>query len=298
MNPYKKQDLNKFLDKLTPEFIEEKNHQQSEENKAVHKEFISNLRIGKCFMCGLDMNAFIESKPCFHWFTYPSGIKKKNFEKYLQNPIGFFQLDSYFRWLANSEVFMTNINDLKDETSSMSYLETTYKYKNIEWAFSIGKTDLEGHSAAKVGNNPHYHIQMKVNDNIFLKFNDFHIPFSDQDLFVIELQEQASDKVVKRSSIGAGMSVIEDTEFMRELDEHMLRSANNSTAPFNRQTIIIAQEGESITDEMINNAYEESKRTNIPVSKIIHNYLPGAEVIVQITPGEGMPPMTKRSGKK
>ena len=98
MNPYKKQDLNKFLDKLTPEFIEEKNHQQSEENKAVHKEFISNLRIGKCFMCGLDMNAFIESKPCFHWFTYPSGIKKKNFEKYLQNPIGFFQLDSYFGW--------------------------------------------------------------------------------------------------------------------------------------------------------------------------------------------------------
>lgn len=94
------------------------------------------------------------------------------------------------------------------------------------------------------------------------------------------------------------MSVIEDTEFMQELDEHMLRSDNNSTAPFNRQTIIIAPEGESITDEIINKAYEESKRTNIPVSKIIHKYLPGAEVIVQITPGEGMPPMTKRSGKK
>jgi hypothetical protein len=290
--------LNKFLDKFTPEFIEEKNRQQSEENKAVHEEFISNLRIGKCFMYGLDMNAFIESKPCFHWFTYPSGIKKKNFEKYLQNSIGFFQLDSYFRWLANSEVFMTNINDLKDETSSMSYLETTYKYKNIEWAFSIGKTDLEGHSAAKVGNNPHYHIQMKVNDNIFLKFNDFHIPFSDQDLFVIELQEQASDKVIKRSSLGAGMSVIEDTEFMQELDDHMVRSDNNSAAPFNRQTIIIAPEGESITDEIINKAYEESKRTNVPVSKIIQNYLPGAEVIVQITHGEAVPPMTKRSGKK
>jgi hypothetical protein len=76
------------------------------------------------------MNSFDEGRPCFHWFTYPTGIRKKHFENYLKYPIGFFQLDSYFRWLANTEKPIANINDLKDETSSTSYLETTFKYKN------------------------------------------------------------------------------------------------------------------------------------------------------------------------
>ena len=78
------------------------------------------------------MDSFDENKPCFHWFTYPKGIKKKYFENYLKTPIGFFQLDTYFRWLANSERPIGNINDLKEEISSTSYIETTYKYKNLE----------------------------------------------------------------------------------------------------------------------------------------------------------------------
>ena len=90
----------------------------------------------------MNMNSFKESVHCFHWFTYPKGIRKKHFESYLKKPIGFFQLDSYFRWLANSEVFLTNINDLKDETSATSYLESTFRYKNFEWAFSVGRYDL------------------------------------------------------------------------------------------------------------------------------------------------------------
>lgn len=61
---------------------------------------------------------------------------------------------------------MTNINDLSEETSDSSFLETTIKYKNIEWSFSIGKTDKEGHQTAKIGDKPHYHLQMKVDNQI------------------------------------------------------------------------------------------------------------------------------------
>ncbi|HEX4886472.1 MAG TPA: hypothetical protein VFV37_00360, partial [Luteibaculaceae bacterium] len=151
MNPYKDKDLRKFIESIPQEEVDRQTRLQEENNARVYKEFTDGLKIGKCFLCGGQMNSFVEGRPCFHWFTYPTGIKKKHFENYLKNPIGFFQLDSYFRWLANTEKPIANINDLKDETSSTSYLETTYKYKNIEWAFSIGHTDKEGHPNAQVG---------------------------------------------------------------------------------------------------------------------------------------------------
>mgnify|MGYP003604911664 CR=1 FL=1 len=298
MNQYKDQDLRKYFEDLSPEYIEKKNRQQEEENKQVYEDFISNLKIGKCFLCGMNMNSFKTSAPCFHWFTYPKGIRKKHFETYLTKPLGFFQLDSYFRWLANSETFLTNINDLKDETSKTSYLESTFKYKNIEWAFSIGKTDLEGHQSARVGAEPHYHIQMKVNNLIFLKFNDFHIPFNDNDLFMIEFQNQMGDKLIKHDSYSAGISVLEDEELMEELDNIMVRSDNESTAPFNRQSIIMAPEGEAISGEIIQQALAESHRTKQPISKVIQKLMKNVKVITQIIPGEGVPEMTKRSGKK
>jgi hypothetical protein len=298
MNQYKNQDLKKFIDDLSPEFIEEKNRLQAEENKEVYEKFIADLKIRRCFLCGMDINSFKETKQCFHWFLYPKGIRKRHFEPYLKKPIGFFQLDSYFRWLANTDVFLTNINDLKDETSSTSYLETTYKYKNIEWAFSVGNTDLEGHPSSKVGAEPHYHIQMTVDNQIFLRFNDFHIPFSDQDLFMIELQKQAGHRLIKRDSYGAGISVLEDQELLKELDDLMVRADDESTAPFNRQTMIIAPEGETISGEIIQQAFEESKRTKQPVAKIIQRLVKDVKVITQIVPGDGVPEMTKRSGKK
>ena len=299
MNPYKNQDLKTYFNNLGDEFIAEKNRQQDEENKRVHNEFITNLKKGKCFLCGMNMNSFKDSKHCFHWFTYPKGIRKKHFESYLKKPIGFFQLDSYFRWLANSEVFLTNINDLKEETSATSYLESTFRYKNIEWAFSVGNTDLEGHPAAKVGANPHFHIQMKINDQIFLKFNDFHIPFSDQDLFMIELRKQMGEElIINQGSLNAGISVLENEELFEELEKKMIRADDESIAPFNRQSIIIAPEGQTISGEILEQAFEESAITKEPVSKIIQRLIKDVKVITQIVPSDAVPKMTKRSGKK
>jgi hypothetical protein len=298
MNPYKDKDLRKFIESISQEEVDRQTRLQDEGNKRVYKEFIDGLKVGKCFLCGEPMNSFNESKPCFHWFTYPMKIKKKHFGKYLQNPIGFFQLDSYFRWLANTERPIGNINDLKDEISDSSYLETTYKYKNIEWAFSIGHTDKEGHQNSQIGITPHYHIQMKVDDRIFLKFNDFHIPFSDGDLFTLELLEQAGDKVKLGHSFGQGIGIIEDEEALKIIDDAMTITDDEETAPFNRQTIIEAPEGQTISGKLIKQAINESKRTRQPIGKILQRLLPAANTISIITPGDGVPKMTKRSGKK
>lgn len=298
MNPYKDKDLRTFLESIPQDVVAEQTRLQEEDNARVYKEFTDGLKIGKCFLCGEPMSSFDESKPCFHWFTYPTGIRKKHFERYLEAPIGFFQLDSYFRWLANTERPFGNINDLKDETSSTSYLETTYRYKNFEWAFSIGHTDKEGHPNSQVGSAPHYHIQMKVDDRIFLKFNDFHIPFSDGDLFSIALLDQAGDKVKLGHSFGHGIGVLEDEENLQIIDDAMFITDDIETAPFNRQTFIEAPEGQTISGKLIQQAIEESNRTKQPVGKILQRLLVDAKSITIITPGDGVPKMTKRSGKK
>jgi hypothetical protein len=298
MNPYKNIDIRKFMDSIPKEEVERQTKLQDENNKAVYKEFTDGLKENKCFLCGGQMDSLDDKKPCFHWFTYPKGIKKKHFENYLTRPISYFQLESYFRWLANYERPIGNINDLREEMSPNSYLEMTIKYKNVEWAFSVGHTDKDGHINSKSGATPHYHIQMKVDNRIFIKFNDFHINFTDGDLFTIAMLEQAGDKVKMGHSFGHGMSILEDEENFDILEKAMTTTDDIENAPFNRQTFIEAAPGQTIPGEIIEKAMEESKLTKKPVGLILQKYLKDAKFTTIIQPGEGVPLMTKRSGKK
>lgn len=287
-----------FFESLSAEEIERMNKEQMEDNERIYKEFIDNLNKGVCFLCGEQMNSVIESKPCFHWFTYPDGIRKKHFEKYLSHPISFFRLDSYFRWLANTEKPFGNINDLSDEISTTSYFESTIKYKNIEWAFSIGHTDLAGHPNARVGATPHYHIQMIVDGRVFLKFNDFHIEFMDEDLFNIQALEEAGDLIITKHFYGEGMGMLEDEENLKMIDDAMSISEDDKDAIFQRQTMISMPEGQTFSGELIQQAMEESARTKEPIGKILQRLISDANIVTVITPGDAVPKMSKRSGKK
>jgi hypothetical protein len=297
-NPYKNKDLRKFIESIPKEEIEKQNRLQIGNTEKVYKEFITALDRNKCFLCGLNMDKFVENEPCFHWFTYPPGIKKKFFRDYFKNPISYFRLECYLRWLANTESPIRNINDLKDETSTNSYLETTIKYKNIEWAFSVGFTDKEGHDNSQFGDDPHYHIQMKVDDRIFIKFKDFHIKFSDDDLFYMELMRQAGDKIVTTRSHGHGIGMIGNQDDLKFIDEHMTLTENEENGTFSRQTSIEAPEGQTIPGELIYEAIMESKITKKPVGYILRNKLKDAKIITVISPGQGVPQMSRRSRKK
>jgi hypothetical protein len=298
MNPYKDENLRQFIESIPIDEIERQNRIQTEETAKLYEEFIAGLKNGKCFLCKDSMNSFTETKPCFHWFTYPTGIRKKHFEKYLKTPLHFFRLDSYLRWLANSEKIFKNINDLKEETSTTSHLETTIKYKNIEWAFSIGHTDIKGHLNSKVGSKPHFHIQMKVDNKVFLKFNKYHVPFSDEDLFNLALMEQAGDLVHFEQSYGTGMSVLEDENNLKLIDDTTIIADDIDNATINRQTFIKANQGQTFSAQLLLDASEESKRTREPIGKILQRLVKNAKVITVITPGDGVPKMTKRTGKK
>ena len=174
--------IKEILENLTPEEIEKENLEHLKENEEIFEEFKDAYFKKCCSLCGNKLEKFIPDEPCFHWFLHPKGIKKRDFKEYLSNPVDFFLLESYFRWLANLEVPLKNINDLKEEKTSAKLKEITIRFKNIEWSLNYGSTDLGGHLKTKNANFPHYHIQMLVNEQPFIRFNDFHIPFSKTDL--------------------------------------------------------------------------------------------------------------------
>ena len=298
MNPYKNQDLRKFLESIPAEEIAERNQEQLKINEAMYEEFIDGMKQGLCFLCKRQLDNFIPKQFCLHWFLRPPGIKKKHFTPHLNGDLSYFRLDAYLRWLANSENPIANINDLKDEVSRSSYIETTIRYKNLEWAISIGHTDKAGHQGASMGERPHYHLQMKVDGAIFLRFNDFHIQFTDEDLFTLELQEQAGDMFEARAYRGDGIGILENKELLKYIDENSVVADDEKRAPFSRQTFITAPTGQMISGDLLADAAEESKRTKEPIGRIMKRMLPNAEITTWIAPGEGVPEMTKRSGKK
>lgn len=131
-NPYKNRDLRTFLKSIPRETVERENKKQLERNQKMHAEFLVDLNRGICFLCKREMDTFFPKRFCLHWFTYPTGIRKKHFSAHLNGELSYSRLDAYFRWLANSEAPIVNINDLAEEVSSTSYIETTIRYKNIE----------------------------------------------------------------------------------------------------------------------------------------------------------------------
>ena len=291
-------DIRDFFDSLTPEQIEEGNRKQLEENTRVYEAFTSAYKKGNCSLCSLPLTEFVSSKPCFHWFLRPHGIKKKHFQKYLSTPISFFRFDSYIRWIANLNSPYKHINDLKSAMNPAKVIEYTIRYRNIEWSVSIGKTDRQGHPESKNANFPHFHIQMKVDNNVFIKFNDFHIPFTDEDIFILRSMEEVPDKVIWRNTFGEGMSIIEDDEALEQLDKLMTRTDDIENATFNTGTLMQMPEGETMDGETLKKAFNESKETGIPVRHILKKYFPQASFITEITPGNSVPEISKRTSRK
>lgn len=287
-------DIKKVLNGLTPDQIKEINKRKEAENKEVFKEFSDAYSKGCCFLCGNKLDYFSPYETCFHWFLNPPNIRKKHFNDYLSETIGFFRLESYFRWLATIEKPFRNINDLKCETSQSKLLETTIKYKNLEWTLTYGKSDLEGHKDSLNANFPHFHIQMLVNDLPFIRFNDFHIPFSKEDLIDIRLLKE--ENVLFRNSQAPGMSdILEDYEMLEQIDKYSTVPEKEEDATYNVDTIIQMPEGKTISGHEILKIFEESKKSKKPVRHLMKEHFPEAHSISEVTPADGVPEKKKRN---
>jgi len=297
MEDNKKQNIKNLLDEMTDLQREKINEQQQEDVRKEYESFLENVKVGKCYLCGDYFSKLDEDKSCIHWLLGPFGpneFKKNKHFHLVYERFAFHQMDAYFRWLANYEKPMTNINDLDEGSDKI--IEHTILYKNIEWSFSCSKGDFQGHKDSFSGKYPHYHFQMRVDNLPVISFSEFHVPFLDYDHFVFAVKNgELGEKVRHIGGNGAGSKEL--FENLKEEDLPLLRhSENEKDAPFHIDTFLIAKPGQGIKSEDINKLIEEAKKTGKTFAELSKNIKEANRQTI-ISPGDGIPEKLKRKPK-
>ncbi|MDD5625774.1 MAG: hypothetical protein PHG83_01255 [Patescibacteria group bacterium] len=285
--------FNKHLNSIPLEVLLTKNEEQAVQNEKDFQNLKEALAHDKCSFCGNLLSHFSVYKPCFHWLLWKAkGLRKKHFSILFKQK-GFHEIEAYLRWVANCDVPIKNINDLVEEKSSNKFIETTIRYKNIEWSFSCSYGDFHGHKDKHEGIMPHYHFQMKISSNVVINYNGFHIPFNDYDEFCFNVEDGEFDRLRAGHIHGAGMQTLFENLSPEELINGMRKSDDESNAQFDVSTLIEADEGTTISGDDIASMFQESKKTGIPMSKLIQK-LKNVKTQTFISPGPGVPEIAAR----
>lgn len=290
----------KRIEELTHEEINEINKKQFEQYEKDYHNFVGYFQKSMCSFCNKRLDSFDEKNHCYHWFLYPKGIKKENFNV-LFKKYRFFGIMAYLRWVANQGHPLKDINDLKIEKDNNKLVETTIKYGKIEWAFSCAKSDKEGHKNTR-HNYPHYHFSMRVGGNRFINYNDNHIRMNEEDLFELDAFLGKNPKIKHTWFRGAGMQALFDLD-KEELIENassIKEETEEDSLSIHFSNIIEAKPGEKIKGEEIYEAIQESKKTGKSITYTLRKNLQNTSITTIISLGEGVPNMKhkKARGKK
>jgi len=295
----KNEKFKEFLGKLSKEELDLMNRKEFEQAEKDFKYFKECVQGDVCPLCNNSFSYFKEDAPCIHWLlgSYgPNDFKKKKHFPLVYEKYSYHEISDYFKWMANVELTFFNINNLKEEKSSSKIIEYTIKYKNIEWSFSCGEGDMNGHDKFK-GANPHYHFQMKDEKGIVIKFNDFHVPFHEYDLFVFSIKNgDFGGKIEYRDVFGAGSQEFFDSVKPSEIIKYMKKSEEES-ASIESFTVFSAEDGCNIKSEDIMRLIEKSKKTGKPIAVFAED-IKNVNIAKMITPGPAIPEIKKRSPKK
>lgn len=232
-NQYKNINFKELCNELGSEFIQKMNETQIKEDEHDFNGIKDGLKKGICYICGKPLDYVDENNPCFHWLINPI-VKKKLLIKLLYSGKGLLRLYGYLTWVANSDKPFANIDDTSEGNDCNKIFETTIRYKEFEWTFSLAKTDFEGHPGTN-SDYSHFHIQMKKNGKVIIKFNDCHIPFSDHDKLMIEMMNQ--DVMTYIPSYEAGLNIFSELGY-DEVLQFMTRADSENSASFRTQTLI------------------------------------------------------------
>lgn len=142
---------------------------------------------------------------------------------------------------------------------------------------------------------PHYHLQMKIDGRIFISYSDFHIPFTDYDLWVFAAKRGDFGKIKPLSIYDIGMQGVLDQVPAENLLEGMRSTLQEDQATFNLSTMLEADPGTTISGDEIADMIEESKKTGIPLAKLIRR-LKNVRATTIIQPGPGVPEIAGRKG--
>lgn len=286
----------KIFERMTPEAIEEMNRLNDEEHQRQAEAFKEGYKEGICYLCNKPFKTISKDNPCLHWLLRQCKFKKKDFPK-LYDKYGYGNIAAFIRWCANQERLLSNINDLEDEKSDRKILSYTVKWKNIEWTFDCSKNDFGGHQGTSI-DYPHYHFQMRIEGQQFINFNDFHLPFTDQDIFVLKNSMEQGDWFKQNfGAIGSGMQEAVSVE-LDDILEHTSRSENEEEATYHFSTIIDASDN-PISGEEIYEIQQEAERTGKSFAYVAKNRLKDrAKVQTVISPADSIPDIASRTEHK
>jgi hypothetical protein len=287
----------KWLRGLPPEILAQGNREPHEAAVREYEEFTRAFREGRCDLCDKPLTSFSIDRPCLHWFLAPKGFEKKHFSL-VCGKFGFFQTISYLRWVASVEGFGKNVNDLTEEHHGQKLVDFTAKYKELTWSFSCGESDYSGHAGSQSGNFPHYHFQMMLGDKAFIRYNDFHIPLSPDDCYDLDLFLKHKDTVLQTFGPGAGMRALLEDEETAQLVIDQSTPTDPEKATFHIQTLIRAPEGKRLSGDALADAVQEAKRRGCTVASILREYLPDAEIVHAVSPGDGVVDAKPRSPRR
>lgn len=289
-----KKSFESWLNDLTADEVEEINKKQHGENLRQVRAFKEAYPKEQCYLCGKDFKTLSKDQPCLHWLLRKGKFKKNDF-KLIYTKYGYHNVAAFLRWCANEEKLLSNINDLESERSGRKILSSTIKWKNIEWTFDCSENDLKGHEGSYI-DYPHYHFQMRIDGRPFINFNDVHVPFSKEDLVILNLRD--SSKVLQNFGVaGSGMqdAISLDPDMLIEL---VSPTENEEDATYHFDTIIEMSEnplsGEELY-EIIMDAQKEGKSLTYMVNKRLGDR---AKIQTVISPAESVPDIAIRTEYK
>lgn len=249
-----------------------------------------------CYLCNQKYNTFNYITPCIHWLLRPNGINKDCIHVMLKR-FGCFKARAYLRWLANTQKFAKYINDLSGEGDSEKIIQETIKYGDLEWSFSCSKGDLVGHTNSRHGQNPHFHFQMRIRKQPFINYGDFHLDFSDYDMFTLDVRARKISNLKYIDGYGGGMEELMTQFEEKQPIDKMRRTEEMADAQFRVQTFVEADEGHTISGDDVYRLQEESKKTGKTMTELLET-LPNVKVRRIVMPIDDVPLKAGRSKRK
>ena len=288
--------LVEVLQKIPPEERDRISLENVRRTSAEHEQFGTAFANGHCYICNHALSSFSKTRPCLHWFLKPKGFNKNDIPV-ISECFSLFQTQTYLRWVANTEAFAKNINDLTEEGTGTKLIELTIRFRNIEWSFSCAESDYQGHLTSQHARHPHYHFQMRIDRRPFANFNDFHLPLHEGDILSIEARRRLPEVVKHKFPHGEGMADVLNDDTVEALVMHCSAMQKDDEALLKLETIAIAEEGTTISGEDLYEIIQEAKSKGVTIASLMHK-LKNAKTRVFVTPGPGVVEQAPRPGRK
>lgn len=138
---------------------------------------------------------------------------------------------------------------------------------------------------------------MKIDGNVVIKYNDFHIPFNQYDDFCFAVEAGSFNRLRAGHIQSAGMQTLFDTVPTEDLLDMIRQTDDVENAGLRVITALHSTNGEPIDMAAIAAMMDEQDITGEPLSKLARK-MQNVERETFISAGEGIPDIAKRTPHK